>query len=462
MKINNLIKTNLNIDIKGIKTNSKDIQEGDVFVCTLGSDDKHKYIEDAIEKGASLVVTNKSIIDDIPYIKVKDIDKTLQRMLDRYYSYPLIKTNLIGVTGTDGKTTTVSIIRDMLHGASIGTNGLEYNGYSEELYNTTPSLEKIYECISKANKDDINDIVMEVSSESYLTNRIPNLKFQVGIFTNITDEHLDKHKDFQDYFQCKMQLMKNSKTIIVNRDSKYFKEIIKYNSNYLTYGRKKSTVTIKKYKLFLDKTLITFKYKNKLYNIESPLVGKFNVDNLMAGILCLLSLNYDINDIIERIKLIKPIKGRVELIKIHDKSVLVDYAHTINATKNILKFIKKHSKKNIITVVGCAGGRFREKRSLIGKIVLKYSKIVILTSDDPRDEDPKDIINEMLSKTKKKNYYRIIDRKEAITIALKIATKDDIVLILGKGHDNYMAIKDKYIPYSDIEVLKKYQNKNVI
>lgn len=460
MKINKLIKTDLDIDIKKIKTNSKDVQKGDVFVCALGNVDKNDYINDAIKNGCNLIVTDKDVLSSVPYIKVSNINETLTRMLDRFYDYPLISSNLIGITGTDGKTTTASIIRDMIGGASIGTNGLEFKDYHEDLHNTTPSLDKIYECFNKIKENDIKNIIMEISSESYLTNRIPNLTFDIGIFTNITNEHLDKHNSFEDYFNCKMNLMKNSQLAIINHDSKYFKRIIKYNDNYLTYGKKKSTLTLKKYKLFHDKTIIWLKYQKKLYQIESPLTGRFNVDNLMASILCLLALKYDINDIIERIKLIKKVPGRMEIIDVFGKEVMIDYAHTINAILNILKFVSKYSKKKIITVVGCAGGRFKEKREIIGKYVLKYSKLAIFTSDDPRNENPIDIIDDMISNSKKENYYRIIDREEAIKLALTICKKDEIILILGKGRDNYMAIGNEYIPYSDIEVIEKYKNIN--
>ena len=460
MRVKELLKTNLDIEVNGIKTNSKEIKKGDIFVCALGNIDKNKYIDEAIKKGCSLVVSNQKLKCKVPLIKVDDINEILVKMLDRYYQYPLISSNLIGVTGTDGKTTTTSIIRDMLNGASIGTNGLEFSDHHEELHNTTPSLDKLYECFYKIKKNNINDIVMEVSSESYLTKRIPNLVFDIGIFTNITKEHLDKHASFEDYFNCKMNLIKNSKIDIINHDTKYFKRIIKYTDNYLTYGKKKSDLTLKKYKLFLDKTILWIEYQKKVYKIVSPLKGKFNIDNLMASILTLLYLKYDINDIIKRIGLIKPVSGRTEIINVKEKQVMIDYAHTINATLNILKFVKKYSHKNIITVVGCAGGRYQEKRSIIGKYVLKYSKLVIFTSDDPRNEDPNVIIDEMIGTSKKENYYRIINREEAVKLALSICNKNDIVLILGKGRDKYMAVGNSYIPYSDIEVIEEYKSVN--
>ena len=256
MKINKLIRTDLDVEIENIKTNSKDVKKGDVFVCALGNIDKNNYINDAIKNGCKLIVTDKDIESCVPYIKVNNPNETLVRMLDRFYSYPLISRNLIGVTGTDGKTTIASIVRDMTDGASIGTNGLQFKDYCEELHNTTPSLDKIYECFNKIKEHNIKDIIMEVSSESYLTKRIPNLTFDIGIFTNFSEDHISPKDNFEDYFNCKMNLIKNSHLVIINHDSKYFKKIIKYNDNYLTYGKKKSTLTLKKYKKVKDLGLI--------------------------------------------------------------------------------------------------------------------------------------------------------------------------------------------------------------
>ena len=458
MKIKKILDKKINMDINGIKTDSRLIKKGDIFACTLGLIDKHKFINDAIKRGCKLVLTNRDISNNIKYIKFENLENDFKNILDEYYHYPLENKNLIGVTGTDGKTTIVTILRYMLEGASIGTNGLEYFDYEEDLYNTTPSLDKLYECFNKIGKENISNIIMEVSSESYLTKRIPNLKFNIGVFTNITNEHLDKHKDFDDYFNCKMKLLENSDISVINHDSKYFKEIIKHTNNYVTYGKRNSTITLLKYKLKIDKTLIWFKYQKKKYYIESPLLGKFNVENILACILVLLKLNYSIEEIIKRISLIKNVKGRLELIQKNNKNILIDYAHTINATKNILEFVKKYSHKKIITVVGCAGGRYKDKRKIIGKLTLKYSWKVIFTTDDPRWENACDIIKDMLNNTKKKNYYVIINRMDAIKLGYHLLDSNSILLILGKGRDKYMAIKNKKIPYSDIDVLENIIN----
>ena len=455
MRIEKLIKKH------EIKTNSKDIKKGDIFVCTLGNLDKNKYIDDAIKKGCKLVITDRDIDKKVKYVKKDNLDLYLKEILELKYDNPLKDKTLIGITGTDGKTTTATILRYMLEGASIGTNGFEYHYNKIDLENTTPSLDYLYKYFYLNNKEKIKNIIMEVSSESYLTKRIPGLFFDVGIFLNISNEHLDKHKTFNNYLACKKMLLKNSKIKIINHDSKYFKEITKDLDNYLTFGKKKSDLEIIKYKLSYDKSVILFKYKAVKYKIESPLLGEYNVYNLCSCILCLLALGYEIKDILKKIKYIKDIPGRMEKISVLNKNVLIDYAHTEKATLSILKFLKKYSKKNIISIVGCAGGRYKEKRKLIGRYALKYSKIVIFTSDDYRMEDPKTIIDEMLSGSKKKNFIVILKREEAINKALNIARSNDLVLILGKGRDNYLAVGNTKIKYSDIDVLKKYYENNV-
>ena len=299
---------------------------------------------------------------------------------------------------------------------------------------------------------------MEVSSESYLTKRIPTLEFDIGLFLNISIEHLDKHKDFNDYLRCKKELLLHSKKKIINMDIPSFSEIIKDLDNYFTFGYQKGDLQIIKYYLYYDKTVIKYKYQNKKYKVISPLLGKYNVYNLTASIACMINLNYPMEEIIKRVSLIESIKGRMEKINIYNKHLLIDYAHTLNGTYEVIKFLHKYSHKHLIVVIGCAGGRYKEKRPLIGKIVLKYAKLVIFTTDDPRWENPKIIIEEMISKTKKKNYYVILSRSDAINTALDMAKGNDLVVILGKGRDKYMAIENELIPYSDMEVIKKYFN----
>ena len=221
--------------------------------------------------------------------------------------------------------------------------------------------------------------------------------------------------------------------------------------------QKKSDLRILSYKLYFEKSKIKFKYLNKKYELIYPLLGKFNVYNVAACILTMLKLGYEMEDILKRFKNIKQVKGRMEILYNQKILVILDYAHTTNATIKVLKFFKMF-KRNIITIVGAAGGRYKEKRSKIGNAVLKYSKLVIFTTDDSRFENPNLIIKEMLNNSKRKNYLKILNRREAIFYALSNSKPNDIILVLGKGRDNYMAIGNKKIPYSDYLTIKEFLN----
>lgn len=459
MYLKDILDTDLDIEFNNIQTNTLNIQKKDLFIPYGGVTNRLNYLNDAIKKQAAAVITNQDIkTNKIPIVKVNNLDKEIINILNKYYNYPLSNINLIGITGTDGKTTLTSIISDLLNCPSLGTIGYKMNNKIFNTLNTTPSIEMIYYYFNQTKINNYHNLVMEVSSESYLTKRIADLNFDIGVFTNITKEHLDKHIDFNNYLNCKINLFKHSKISILNKDSKYFSKIKKHCLKYYTYGFKfNSTIRILNYKLYSNKTIINFKYLNKKYQVISPLLGKFNVYNLVASILTLIILNYSIDDILNRIKNIKPVLGRMQTVYNNKFQIIIDYAHTINATKEVLKYFYKIN-KNIITIVGCAGDRYKEKRKVIGKLVLKYSKLVIFTMDDPRYEDVNKIIDEMIDNSKKNNYIKIINRENAIKYAINYAKVNDLILILGKGTDNYMLINDFKIPYSDINIVNKYIN----
>ena len=448
MLLSDIINTNSKIKFNDIKLNSKDINKLDLFIPFGGVENRNKYIKDALNRKCSCIIANIDYKNKKVF-KVDNLDKEIINIFNKYYNYPLLNTKLIGVTGTDGKTTISSIISDMLSCPMIGTNGFKINNKYRELNNTTPSLDILYKCFNESRN--YNNIVMEVSSEAYLRNRLGNLIFDIGVLSNITRDHLDKHDSLDNYVNCKLELFKHSKISILNHDSKYF-ELFKNNSNkYYSYGfNKKSDLRIINYKLYLDYSIIKFKYKNKVYKVKYNLVGKFNVYNISASILTLISLGYSIDDIIKRINNINKVLGRMDVVYNKDYKILIDYAHTENATKNVLKFLRKFN-KNIITIVGCAGERFKDKRKSIGNMVLKYSKLVIFTMDDPRNENVFDIINDMIGSSKKKNYIKIIDRYLAIKKGISLCKKNYILLILGKGFDNYMAINNNKEYYSDYD-----------
>lgn len=454
------------IEIKGIKINSKEIKDGDIFVCTKGvTADRHDFIDEAITNGASAVVVEKDIECSIPTIKVENTNKELPLLASRFYDYPERNLDIIGITGTNGKTTVATIIQDLIGNdkcAYMGTNGIICSKFNESIINTTPDSDRLYGYFRRFVDSGCSILSMEVSSESFYRKRLEELRFKVGIITNITEDHLNIHKTLENYVECKKELFKQVREdgfSILNIDDKYYEEVKQVaKGTVLTYGKKEdATLQIIDIKISNLKTNITLKYNNKFYEIESPLLGEFNVYNLCSAILALIAFNYTIDEIIERVKNIKAPSGRVQFLDYgQNYKIILDYAHTTDAFSNLYSLLEKIKQNRIITITGSAGGREKEKRPSMGKTVLDKSDYVIFTMDDPRYESVEDIIKDLVSGSDKYNYEIIVDRKEAIYKAFDIANDNDIILVAGKGIDNYMAIEDKYLPYSDLEVIENY------
>lgn len=463
-KVNELYNCSFDTEVKDIKINSKEVKPGDIFVCTKGVNvDRHDFIDEAIRNGASFLVVKQEGNYKVPYIKVEDPNKELASLSRKFYDNPQNKLKLIGITGTDGKTTTASIIQDLLGHDDcgyIGTNGVEGKNFKEKISNTTPECHLIYKYLSLFAKEELHYVSMETSSEAFYRKRLDSFQFDIGILTNITEDHLNIHKTLENYIESKKQLFKQLKSngvAILNIDDTYYSEFKDLEKKCLTYGKNENAdLCIKEVKEEGEKTVIEFTFHRKDYQAISPLLGMFNVYNLMASILCLTALGLPIDTVLSRVENIKTPRGRCEFLDFHtDYKIVLDYAHTPNGLSSILDYLNKIKKNRIITVTGSAGGREKEKRSKMGSVVLNKSDIVIFTMDDPRNEDPNEIIEKMIGKSKG-CYEIIIDREEAIWFALDHAKKDDIILIAGKGRDNYMAIGDKYIPYCDYEVLENY------
>ena len=449
-----------------IKTNSKNVKKNDIFICLHDeTNDRHKYIKDI--KKASAIIIDKEVQDktDVPLIKVNNTQDSLYEIYNHYYENPLKNLNLIGVTGTDGKTTTALIIKMLLNNISqtayLGTNGFEYKDKTIKTRNTTPQIDIILKYAKILKDENIKNLVMEASSEGLLHNRCQNLIFKRAIITNVTGDHLNIHKTFENYLNSKLKLfnqLDKDKIAIVNIDDISYKYLKRKNIKLITYGQNKNAdFKIENIKEEESKTTYTLKTKTKEYQIESPLLGKFNTYNLTAAIACLNSLGIEINSIIKNIENLESISGRMNILKTKQNAkIILDYAHTQNAIKEILTYANKIKKGKIITVTGAAGGREKEKRKNIGKILTNLSDEVIFTMDDPRYEKIENIIKDLTKNITKNNFISIKNRNKAIKYAINKAKKDDLILILGKGTDNYMAIKNKRKKYSDLKVIKKY------
>ena len=457
MKISQLIDYNYDIDVKGITDDSRSVKNGFIFVATKGFHvDHYDYIDDAIKNGCVFVVSEKEIKQDIPHLIVKDAHRFYIELCQKFYKVSPLEFHFIGVTGTDGKTTTTTIIKEIIgEAAYLGTNGLSVGDYNYNTHNTTPCINEFYHDLSIIKKNHCDTVSMEVSSEALLHHRIDTISFDVIGFTNITGDHISIHGSFEEYKNCKLSLinyLKEDGKVFINGDDPILSKI--HTTNCIKFGfSKDNNIVIDDVDYKPKKTIIKLSDNTVIY---SPLFGKYNVYNVVMGYLIGLSKGIDKCLLLDRIKKLSPIKGRCEFLDFGQKyDIVLDYAHTINGVKSIIDAFKDYPFKIVVT--GCAGGRDTYKRSIIGDYIINNSDIAIFTMDDPRYEDVDDIINQMVGGSK--DYFRIIDREDAIKYALNIAPVNSIVLILGKGRDNYMAIKDKKIHYSDYDVIYNYFNK---
>lgn len=467
-KLNELINCNYDIEINGIKINSREIENGDLFVCTdMGTMDRHLFIDDAIEKGASAIIVKKDIEEkSVPIIKVDNPNEVLPILCSKFYNEPEKKLTMIGVTGTDGKTSVSTMVQTLLGSNTcgyIGTNGYSCSKFNKDTNNTTPDSDKLYGYLDEFVDAGCKYCSMEVCSEALMRGRVRNIEYDVSILTNITSEHLNIHGTLENYINDKCKLFSQTKKdgyCILNKDDEHFDLALKSsNGNVLTYGSEKDNdLYFKDVKLLPGKNLFTIVYKDKEYEINSPMAGYFNIYNLCAAILTLFALGYSFEQIEPNISKLS-VSGRLEMIDMgQDFYVMVDYAHTPNGITKLLEYVRLLPVNRSIVVIGQAGERDPYKRKTVGEIVCKNCDVAIFTYEDPRSEDPKDIIEMMIENVKDtyNNYEIIIDRSSAIKRAIDVAQKGDMVMILGKGNETYQKLKDKVIYFNDIEEAKKH------
>lgn len=458
------------MDINKLQTDSRKVVKGDTFIALKGiKSDGHDYILKAIENGAQKIIA--SIKQNIDFDNIEYVEDTsiyLNNILLNEYLPLFSKINFIGVTGTNGKTTTCYLIYQMLNKlnsktAYIGTIGF-YNGDKViELDNTTPEILELYKLIYMAYQNNCQNIVMEVSSHALDQGRINGIKFAAAGFTNLTQDHLDYHLTFENYLAAKMKILNYlspNGSIIVNIDDPYSSNFL--SSNSITYGLSTGNFHIEKYCEIDAQTIINFNSYEKKYEVKTNLLGIFNVYNYLMALIIINYLGYNIDDIIEISKDIYPPKGRVDIVKVNNGVAIIDYAHTPDAVEKIIKTFNNLSDREVITVVGCGGNRDKTKRPIMGKIATELSDYVIFTSDNPRLEDPKQIIDDILTGVVKNNYTVIVNRREAIISALDMMKPGSVVLILGKGHEDYQIIGDVHNHFDDKEEVNNYIQSKLI
>ena len=442
-----------------IKSDSRKINKGDIFV---DFEDNEEYVLDAINRGAKKVIVKDKFYDVETQI-VNDPKQYIADYLYQKYQKNFKKTTMIGITGTNGKTTTAYLTYQLLNKlgikcAYIGTIGFYINNKHTNINNTTPDILDLYELFIKCFKAKVKVIVMEVSSHALKLNRVLNIKYDYAIFTNLTHDHMDFHKNIGNYKDAKKRLfnnLKNKKIAILNIDDPYYKDFIFNKNKNITYG-KNGDINILKYELFINKSILTFIYKNKTYQVTLNIPGLYNIYNYLAVFSTLVNMKINPERIIKNTKFLKPPKGRMESIS-NKYHVFIDYAHTPDAVLNVLNNVKKYNMK-IITIIGCGGDRDKLKRPIMGEIATENSDHVIFTNDNPRNEDEKKIMKDIVYNIHNSNYEIIYDREEAIKKGISMLTPSDILLILGKGHETYQLINGVKHDFDDHLIACKYLN----
>ena len=469
------------VEIEGVSYDSRKVGKNYVFFALPGHiTNGSKYINEAIENGATVIVTTKKQ-DTISVVQiiVNDIFDFMSIFCAKFYNYPDRELNIIGITGTNGKTTITYMIESILTNAGIecgvmGTVNYRYKCKIIDAPNTTPQSLDVYKTIRDMADNGVKYLAMEVSSHALSLGRVYGIDFDTAIFTNLTQDHLDFHKNMNNYFESKSILFeglgtgekKNRKYAIINVDDKYGKKLSETNISatkklYSIVDKNKADFKAENIEIASSGSKFDLVFHNEKAKISIKHIGLHNVYNALAALAATVCNDVPFDKTVEGLNNSKQAPGRLERVDTKDLGfdVIVDYAHTNDALKNVLQAIKKINPRRIITVFGCGGDRDRTKRPIMGKTAVKMSNFVFVTSDNPRTEEPEKIILDIesgIKKTYKTNYKVTVDRELAIKEAIMTANKGDIVLIAGKGHEVYQIIGTEKVHFNDIEVAKKF------
>ena len=456
------------VKVSGLTFNSKEVAAGNIFICVSGfKTDGHKFAADAVEAGAVAVVAEKELPDlEVPVVMVKDTRLATAQLAAAFYDYPFKRFKLIGVTGTNGKTTSTYLIKSILEsqGKTVGLIGTNQNIIGNEVIpakHTTPDSIELMQLFKKMADFGADYVVMEVSSHSLALERVAACEFDIAAFTNITQDHLDFHKTMESYTEAKAKLFKMCRAAVVNTDDEHSEAILNATSaeKVLTFGIKnKCDIKADNISLHAEGASFDVFYDDCGYKCKIGIPGEFSVYNALTALGCCIAAGVEPRKAIDALKYAEGVKGRVEVVKTDtDYTVIIDYAHTPDGLLNVITTIRGFAKGRIITVFGCGGDRDRTKRPKMGKIAGELSDFCVVTSDNPRSEEPIDIINDILVGMRETDceYVVIEKRFEAIEYALDHAEKDDIILLAGKGHETYQILKDRTIDFDEREIVTK-------
>lgn len=448
----------------GMEHDSRKIVEGSIFVALEGEVvDGHTFIDTAIEKGAKLIIVSKEVPcqKGIGYVLIKNLRKHLGILASNFYGWPQKNIKILGVTGTNGKTTTTYLLEQLLGEEKVARFGtIEYKIGKEviEAPNTTPESLDLVRMIKKAYDQGLEYIIMEVSSHALELGRVNMLEFDGAIFTNLTLDHLDYHKTMEQYFMAKRKLflkLRGKAIKVLNVDDEYGRHL-QEEFHGISYGTKQAEVQGKILGFEGGKEKVELSLFGKKKECKIQILGGFNLYNLLGSIALVKELGMSEEEIFAKVELLQGAPGRFETVDCgQDYMVVIDYAHTGDALENILQAIQEIKTKKIITIFGCGGDRDPRKRPIMAEIAERYSDFVVLTSDNPRTENPESILEEVKGGFTKENHICVLERAEAIAEGIRRAEKGDIVLIAGKGHETYQILGRKKYHFDDREFARR-------
>ncbi len=465
-----------NINVNGLAHDSRKVEPGFIFGALKGEfADGANFIDSAIERGASVIICDLDVVKQVPdnvcLIKCKDPRRVFSLMASKFYESAI--KNISAVTGTNGKTSVVHFCREIwkylnIHAASIGTIGIEDTigkvEYDRDNFLTTPDPIKLRTIIQQLEKRGVSHIAMEASSHGLDQSRLDGLHITVGAFTNLSRDHLDYHKSFDNYFKAKMllftEVMPKASFAVINSDIEQFEDIknicIAKEHIIYSYGRANNSyiqiIDIKNNILGQD---ISFKIGNEIYRVSTSLIGEFQVYNMLCSLAMVLAFGADVNQSVKSLSSLAYVPGRMERVtESSDKiAVFVDYSHTPDALEKALNVLRPYCKGRLVVVFGCGGNRDQGKRPMMGKIAATLADVVVVTDDNPRNEDANKIKEEIISAAP--SAHNIGNRRDAIKFAISTMQAGDVLLIAGKGHEKTQIIKDEILPFDDVQVAKE-------
>ncbi len=459
-------------EISGVSYDSRSTKPGDVFVAISGfSADGYKYIPSAAENGAAVVICDRAPQTDIPYVIVGDCRRALALAGRNFFGDPAGKMQIIGITGTNGKTTTTYLLKHLLEetlGAKVGLIGTNGNMIGSELIHTertTPESLELHRLFADMYAAGCTHVVMEVSSHSLVLSRVAGINFAVGAFTNLTQDHLDFHHTMEEYAQAKAMLFRNCRTGCINIDDAWAETMTENAScRLLTYSAKgrAADLTARDIKLSAKGVSFTACFGGETAPVRLAIPGEFSVYNALNTVAAGLALGISLNDCAEAMATAHGVKGRMELVPTDgDYTIVIDYAHTPDALENALRALRADHDGRLIALFGCGGDRDKTKRPIMGAIAADNADFVIVTSDNPRTEDPQTIIDEILKglEGKETGHVAICDRAEAIKWAIDKHRANDVILLAGKGHEDYQVVGHEKHHMDEREIVAEYIEK---